>query len=177
MAIASLIVAVIALFISTASVIYAKSQTETAKKSLVAPVIGELIDMYHTVEMANGTSNLLRWWQKHDKGFAKKFAEEKQNHLEKGNSLESAFPLYFDWRRAKDYFWKCWRYRQAGILSDVDVQNLMTSNQAAFYLLIIEPMGTAADNEFYLEPGQMLLRIFPDAENENLITNTGLAPL
>lgn len=70
-----------------------KSQTEIARKSLIAPLIGELIDIYHTDEMANRTINLLRWWKEKGDAFATAFAEEKKSHLAKGNSLQDAFPI------------------------------------------------------------------------------------
>jgi len=127
--------------------------------------------------MANGTINLLRWWKEKGDAFATAFAEEKKSHLAKGNSLQDAFPIYFDWRRVKDYFWKCWRYRQAGILTDADVRIVVTPRQAAFYLQVIEPIGIEGDPTFFREIGEMLLANFPDSRDSKYLTDLAPAPL
>lgn len=152
-------------------------QLDMARKCLIAPLISDLIDMYHTDKMADGTINLLRWWQCEKNMFAKKFAEKKNYYLKNSSSLEKSFPLYYDWRRLKDYYWKCWRYRKSGTLSNNEIKAVMTTKQAALYLHIIEPIGIAADENFSREISEMLILIFPESIDIQCISDNLPAPL
>ncbi len=137
---------------------------QEAKLGVTAQLMTRLIETYHTDEFTQKLKRLREW--KNENNFADEFAKQKADSIGKKNDFP---PIYYDWRHVKDYYVTCWRYIGIKFFADDHIKIMMTKEQAAFYLQIIEPMGIAADKDFLREPGKMLRNIFPNADQVKLL--------
>jgi len=122
-----------------------RSASETRKTSL-AQILMQIMDAYSSPEMLGGMIRLRNWQEAHQKDFATKFAEMRNDPDEYAKIKQEDE----DRRRYAHHFYKIWRLFGSGLVNKKFVKKVVSHGQVDFLLEIVEPLENAMNPSYEL---------------------------
>jgi len=127
-----------------AAAFFAWRSSKATENTGLAQILMQITDAYSSPEMLSGMLNLRSWQKKHQTGFAKIFAEMRNDRDEyaKIEQIEK------DRRRYSHHFYKIWLLSDRGLVNKNFVKKVAPRGQVDFLLEIIEPLEEAINPNY-----------------------------